>query len=371
MPGSIVARDLLRAGVAPTSAGLLRACISCRWFGRAQARASLAPAHTAEASRFPHTPSIADRATTSALTQIILAARGACSAQSDDELLTLPSTHARTMHLFTVDLEEYFQAAALEPYVGRERWNKIPSRVEAATDYLLAVLAEHGATATFFTLGLVAERTPAVVRRIAEAGHEVASHGWSHRRVDSLTPADFRTEIARSRDLLEQVSGQSVIGYRAPNFSIVAGCSWAYPILLEEGYSYDSSAFPGRASGRHYMSIMQAAPPSPHPTIVPLSCAQFGRLVVPAAGGAWFRLFPYALTRRALLQAEWRGEAGVFYIHPWELDPTQPRLPVRTLTRVRHYGGLQRTRERLERLLREFRFTSVAQWLEAKAAAAA
>jgi len=275
------------------------------------------------------------------------------------------------MHLFTVDLEEYFQAAALEPYIGRDRWSRTPSRVEAATDYLLDVLAEHGAEATFFTLGLVAERTPSLVRRIADAGHEIASHGWSHRRVDSLTPAAFRAEVARSRDVLEQVSGTAVVGYRAPNFSIVNGCTWAYPILVEEGYRYDSSAFPGRASGRHYRSLLQAAPPAPHPTIVPLSCAHFGRLQIPAAGGAWFRLFPYALTRRALLQAEARGEAGVFYIHPWELDPGQPQLRVNALTRVRHYGGLQQARSRLELLLREFRFTGVVRWLDSTTVAAA
>lgn len=267
------------------------------------------------------------------------------------------------MHLFTVDLEEYFHAAALEAYIARERWQSIPSRVEAATEYLLEVLDTYDATATFFTLGLVAERTPGLVRRISEAGHEVASHGWSHRRVDTLSPAAFRSEVARSRELLEQISGTPVIGYRAPNFSIVAGCSWAYPILLEEGYRYDSSAFPGRASGRYYRTVMQRGLRAPHPIVVPLSCARFGRIQLPAAGGAWFRLFPYALTRRALLQSAARGEAGVFYIHPWELDPEQPQLPVPPLTRIRHYAGLDHARARVERLLSEFRFTSVARWL--------
>lgn len=276
-----------------------------------------------------------------------------------------------SMHLFTVDLEEYFHAAALEAYIARESWQSTPSRVEAATDYLLGALSAHNATATFFTLGLVAERTPGLVRRIAEAGHEIASHGWSHRRVDALSPAAFRSEVARSRELLEQISGAPVIGYRAPNFSIVSGCSWAYPILLEEGYRYDSSAFPGRASGRHYRAMMQGSGHAPHPIVVPLSCARFGRIQVPAAGGAWFRLFPYALTRRALHQSESRGEAGVFYIHPWELDPEQPQLRVHPLTRVRHYAGLQHARARVERLLREFRFTSVARWLNLQAEAAA
>jgi len=270
------------------------------------------------------------------------------------------------MHLFTVDVEEYFQVAALEPYIDRRRWNEIPSRVESATDELLELLAAHGATGTFFTLGVVAERTPGLVRRIAEAGHEIASHGWSHRRVDQLTPAAFRAEVAQSRELLEQISGQAVIGYRAPSFSIVNGCSWAYPILAEEGYQYDSSVFPGRASGRQYSMMKQSLPRSDDPIEIPLSCAQFGRVQIPAAGGAWFRLLPYALTQRSLLQAEERGEAGVFYIHPWELDAEQPRVRADAFTSIRHYGGLQRTRSRLVRLLREFAFTSIKQRLHTK-----
>jgi polysaccharide deacetylase family protein (PEP-CTERM system associated) len=261
-----------------------------------------------------------------------------------------------------VDVEEWFQVAALEHAVGRERWGTMESRVARSVEVLLAALARHGARGTFFTLGCVAERHPAVVRAIVAAGHEVASHGWSHLRVTAMGPRDFRAEARRSKALLEDVSGEEVLGYRAPNFSIVPAWRWACDLLLEEGYRYDSSLFPSRHAG------LSGHPPYPHRVErtpgtlleVPLSSARFGRWDVPAAGGAWFRLFPYALTRRALRQAEARGTPGTFYLHPWEVDPGQPRLRVGPLVRIRHYGGLARTAARLERLLSEFRFTSVA-----------
>ena len=271
-----------------------------------------------------------------------------------------------TTQLFTVDVEEYFQVGALEPFVPRERWSSYPSRVEQSVDILLELLAERGATGTFFTLGVVAERNPEVVKQISAAGHEVASHGWSHRRVTSLSPAEFREEIARSRDLLSELSGQPIRGYRAPNFSIVSGWEWAFDILIQEGYSYDSSVFPGR-----HRTI---APDEPGPfTIertsgdlleVAMTPATYAGLRMPAGGGAWFRLLPYSLTQRALTQAAQRGQPGVFYIHPWEVDPDQPRVAVNSRTRIRHYGGLRRTVPRLRRLLSEFSFVSIAQWLE-------
>ena len=271
----------------------------------------------------------------------------------------------RTAHLFTVDVEEYFQVAALERVVERREWETRESRVEASVDALLEALERHGARGTFFTLGWLAARRPALVRRIAQAGHEVASHGWSHRRLTAMGPAEFRDEARRSKAALEDACGARVLGFRAPNFSLVRGWEWAFDVLLGEGYAYDSSVFPGR------VGHPAGAPPRPYPVErtpgtlweVPLSHARFGRARVPAAGGAYFRLFPYALTRRALRQAEARGAPGVFYLHPWEIDPVQPRLPVGLLTRVRHYGGLRATAARLERLLAEFRFTSVADHL--------
>jgi polysaccharide deacetylase family protein (PEP-CTERM system associated) len=267
--------------------------------------------------------------------------------------------------LFTVDVEEYFQVGALEPYVARDRWNSLPSRVEQGVDLLLELLAEHGSTGTFFTLGCVAKRTPEVVKRIAAAGHEVASHGWTHRRVTELRPNEFRDELARSRDLLSDLSGKPVLGFRAPNFSIVSGFEWAFDLLIEEGYRYDSSVFPGR-HGRtgEDLGVHMIQRTKGDLLEIPMSLAGMGPFRLPAGGGAWFRLLPYSLTRLALQQAAARKQPGVFYIHPWEVDPEQPRFNVNTLTRTRHYGGLRRTEPRLRRLLQEFRFTSVERWLD-------
>ncbi|MGH7461144.1 MAG: XrtA system polysaccharide deacetylase [Longimicrobiales bacterium] len=273
-------------------------------------------------------------------------------------------------HLFTVDVEESFHASALEPFVPRTQWRQLPSRVERGVDRLLELLEQRGATGTFFTLGIVAERTPHVVRRIAEAGHEVASHGWSHQRVTRLTKQEFRSEVARTRDALSTITGKPVLGFRAPNFSIAPNHEWAFDVLIEEGYQYDSSVFPARSSGRGFplraCSVHGAAGKLLE---IPLTPASFGPLRVPAGGGAWFRLLPYGLSERALLQARKRGEPGVFYIHPWELDPEQPRLALDARTRLRHYGGLDRVQSRLRRLLSEFSFVSIEQWLQMRASA--
>jgi polysaccharide deacetylase family protein (PEP-CTERM system associated) len=276
--------------------------------------------------------------------------------------LSVRRATGRPAHLFTVDVEEYFHAAALERVVGEGRWGVMESRVEASVDLLLEALELHEARGTFFTLGWLAARRPGLVRRIAEAGHEVASHGWSHRRVTAMWPNDFRGEARRSKAALEDACGGPVLGFRAPNFSLVRGWEWAFDILLAEGYAYDSSVFSGRAGHPADAPTAPYAVERTPGTLweVPLARARFGPARVPAAGGAYFRLFPYALTRRALRQAEARGEPAVFYLHPWEVDTGQPRLPVGPLTRVRHYGGLRSTAARLERLLAEFRFTSVA-----------
>jgi polysaccharide deacetylase family protein (PEP-CTERM system associated) len=274
-----------------------------------------------------------------------------------------------TQHLFTVDVEEFYQVLALEPFVPRDRWSSQPSRVARGVDRLLALLAERGATGTFFTLGAVAERTPEVVRRIAAAGHEVASHGWSHRRVPHLSPEEFREEVARSRDVLSELAGRPVVGYRAPNFSIVAGCEWAFEILLEEGYQYDASVFPGRAGAFGRAGIHRIGCASGELLEIAMTPATFGRFRIPAGGGAWFRLLPYALTARALRQAAEHGSPGVFYVHPWEVDPDQPRLRVDARTRIRHYGGLDRTDRRLRRLLSDFSFTSIQMWIEEQSVA--
>ena len=271
-------------------------------------------------------------------------------------------------HHFTVDVEEHFQVSAFEPYVPRARWEALESRVEANTARVLALMDRFQAKGTFFTLGWVAERHPDVVRAIAAAGHEVASHGWDHRRVTDLTPDEFRDQVCRSKRLLEDLAGSPVLGYRAPSYSIVQGREWALDILVEEGYRYDSSLFPVRRRGYGYVGGGR----DPHwlersagkLAELPPATVRRASVNLPAGGGAYLRLLPMALIRAGLLDAERRGVPATIYIHPWEVDPDQPRFDVPPLTRIRHYGGLARTQDRLERLLGEFRFTAIRTTLE-------
>jgi polysaccharide deacetylase family protein (PEP-CTERM system associated) len=266
-------------------------------------------------------------------------------------------------HHFTVDVEEYFQVSALENVVARAAWGRQESRLRTGLDQVLDLLATHGSRGTFFILGWIADRYPSVVRTIAAGGHEIASHGWDHRRVTDQEPEEFRSSVHRSRDLLEQLLGRPVTGFRAPSYSIVPGHEWALDVLIEEGYTFDSSLFPVRRPGGRYGYPEGRSDPywleRPVGRIaeIPPAVLPVGRWRIPAGGGAYFRLLPYALARAALRACEARGVPGTFYIHPWELDPGQPRLDVSWTTRVRHYGGLSKTRPRLERLLREFRFT--------------
>lgn len=267
-------------------------------------------------------------------------------------------------HYFTVDVEEHFQVLALAPWVPRDAWPRHESRVDANVGALLELLARHDARGTFFTLGWVAERQPAMVKAIAAAGHELASHGWDHRRVTELTAGEFRDQARRSKAVLEDLSGTPCVGYRAPNYSIVRGREWALDILVEEGYRYDSSLFPVARPGYGYRGGGRdphwLERPSGRLAEIPPSTLRRAGVNLPTSGGAYFRLLPYALTAMALRDAARRGVPGTFYLHPWEIDPGQPRVAVPLLTRIRHYGGLGRMRFRLERLLREFRFTAIA-----------
>lgn len=274
---------------------------------------------------------------------------------------------AAVEHLFTVDVEDYFQVSAFDAAVSRADWPALPSRVARNVGRLLELLARHDTVGTFFVLGWIADNHPGVVREIAGAGHEIASHGWWHRRVCTLTPDEFREDVRASKAILEEVSGRPVLGFRAPSFSIVPGTEWALDVLVEEGYEYDSSLFPIRRSGYGYPSV------APHPHFIRRSSGKLLELPpatftwrgvrLPAAGGGYFRHFPYALTHEAFRQHSARGVSGTFYVHPWEIDEDQPRVAVRWLTRVRHYGGLGATLPRLDRLLTAFRFTSVARRL--------
>ncbi len=249
----------------------------------------------------------------------------------------------------------------------RADWDRFEPRVVGSVYRLLDMLARHEARATFFVVGWVAERHPDLVRGIAHAGHEIASHSWDHARVTDQSPLTFRDSVRRAKYLLEDLAGAPVLGFRAPSFSIVPGREWALDVLIEEGYRYDSSLFPVRRPGYGYAN----GHPDPHwlerpvgriAEVPPTTLRRWGTNV-PAGGGAYFRLFPYAVVRAALRDCAHRGAPGTFYIHPWELDPDQPRIAVPWPTRVRHYGGLRRTAPRLERLLVEFRFTAIADTL--------
>ena len=267
-------------------------------------------------------------------------------------------------HYFTVDVEEYFHVTALEPVVAKAEWSRMPSRAAASMDRVLALLAAHGVTGTFFVLGWMAQHHPNLVRAIATAGHEIASHGWGHARVTTLTPDAFRQDVRRAKATLEDLCGRVVLGYRAPSFSITRDNEWALDVLIEEGYRYDSSLMPVRRPGYGFRDGGH----DPHwllrraGWLLELPPATLGVLGqrVPAGGGAYLRLFPPAIIRAAFRRCERRGESGTLYVHPWELDPDQPRLNVPWWTRIRHYGGLARAQERLEQLLKEFRFGPIA-----------
>ena len=279
----------------------------------------------------------------------------------------IASPSGRIRHHFTVDVEEYFQVAALAPYVARGSWETTTSRLTVGMRPLLDLLSEQQVRGTFFVLGWVAKRHGALVREIAASGHEVASHGWGHEKVTSLSVEEFRASVRDSKNALEDLTGSAVFGYRAPSFSIVRGGEWALEVLVEEGYRYDSSLYPVRRSG--YGFVGGARDPyrieTPAGTLdeLPPATLRCASQTLPAGGGAYLRLLPYALVHAAFVTAERRGVPATFYIHPWELDPGQPRLDVPLLTRIRHYGGLRRTLPRLRRLLTQFAFQPMSETL--------
>jgi polysaccharide deacetylase family protein (PEP-CTERM system associated) len=270
---------------------------------------------------------------------------------------------ARTTHFFTVDVEEYFHVNAFESVVTRNDWGRWPQRLDWSIPRLLERLAHHNARGTFFTLGWVARENPGIVRQIVDAGHELASHGFWHRRVVTNTADEFREDIRSARRMLEDVAGAPVVGYRAPSFSIIPGFEWAFDVLIEEGYTFDSSVFPIRRSGYGNPN----APRTPYVirrasgnlVEFPLTTTTVLGYRLPAAGGGYLRQFPFAVIHRAFREADESGTGGTFYIHPWEIDPEQPHVPVSWLTRVRHYRGLDQTLSRIDRLLNAFQFSSM------------
>ena len=269
------------------------------------------------------------------------------------------------LNALTVDVEDYYQVGALSSVIRPEDWPKWPSRVERNTDRLLELFERKNARATFFTLGWIAERHPELVRRIQAAGHEVASHGYSHQLVYKQSPETFREEAARSKGLLDDILGEPITGYRAASYSITPKSRWALDILVELGFTWDSSLFPIR----HDVYGMPGTPETPYRLKTdnggelvefPLSTLKLLGQRVPIAGGGYFRLFPYWFSRWGLGRINRDGEPFIFYLHPWEIDPGQPRVDNLSLkSRFRHYNNLNVCYERLERLLDQFRFGAV------------
>jgi len=268
------------------------------------------------------------------------------------------------LNAFSVDVEDYFQVGAFERAIPRDTWGGFQPRVERNTQRLLALCEKHQVRGTFFVLGWVAERWPEMVRAIRDAGHELGTHGQDHRRVTTLNPREFREDVRRSKRTIEDVAGVEVIGYRAPNYSIVRETLWAVDVLSEEGFQYDSSIFPIRHD--HYG--IPDFPRFPQPVKTgngsalqefPISTLRFAGMNLPFVGGGYLRQFPMQFIRwgmRHLNQRERRP--AIVYIHPWELDPEQPVQPVGVLTRLRHYRNLDRTEDRLATLFSEYAFTS-------------
>lgn len=277
-------------------------------------------------------------------------------------------TPDRVLNAFSVDVEDYFQVSAFEAAVPRSLWSSLEHRVERNTDRVLEILSDRDAPATFFVLGWVAERYPDLVRRIRGAGHEVALHGYDHRRIVSQSPGEFREDIRKSKQILEDLAGEPVIGYRAPSYSVVDATMWSLEILRAEGFRYDSSIFPIHHdrygipdAPRHPWIVLGAAEDTEQPLWeFPISTLRILGMNLPFVGGGYLRQFPMFYVRwgmRRLNQIEKRP--AVVYIHPWEIDPEQPRLEVPPLTRLRHYRNLDKMEGRLQRLLDEFPFGTV------------
>ena len=267
-----------------------------------------------------------------------------------------------TPHILSVDVEDYFQTEAFSATAPRSSWDSYPSRVDRNTRRLLDLFDAYGAKATFFVLGWVADRAPGLLREIAARGHELACHSYWHRPVYSLTPETFREDTRHALDAIENAAGVRVTGYRAPTWSITRDSLWAIEILAEEGFEYDSSIFPIR----HDLYGIPGALRTPYTwqtdsrelLELPPATLSIGRMTLPAAGGGYLRIFPLSYTQLAIDRIAVSGERAVIYLHPWEIDPEQPRLQGRWKSRLRQYWGLGTLELKLNRLLKEYRFTT-------------
>lgn len=278
----------------------------------------------------------------------------------------LSETHvdAPIVNALTIDVEDYFHVSVFDGIVPRQQWDSLESRVCANTRRLLGIFDEAGTRATFFVLGWVAERYPGLVREVADAGHEVASHGYAHRLIYDQTRTAFRDDVRRAKRIIEDACGREVIGYRAPSYSVTPRSLWALDVLIEEGYRFDSSIFPVR----HDRYGIPLSARMPYQIVrkggtlveVPASTARIGPLNLPVGGGGYFRILPYWWTRWGIDRVNrLERRPAIFYLHPWEIDPKQPRLDAGRLGRFRHYRNLELTESRLRTLLQDFRFDTV------------
>jgi polysaccharide deacetylase family protein (PEP-CTERM system associated) len=275
-------------------------------------------------------------------------------------------------HILSIDLEDYFQVEAFAGIVSRDDWDRFPSRVEGNCHRLLDTFDRYGVKATFFVLGWIAHRFPALVREVHARGHELACHSYWHRRVNSLSRSEFRQDTRAAREEIQQAASASVSGYRAPTWSITSECLWALDVLAEEGFTYDSSIFPirhdlyGIPSAARYPYYHTTGQGTRLMELPPATVRVAGKNI-PAAGGGWFRIFPLLYTRWAFRRFEREDRPLVFYLHPWEIDPEQPRIAAPLKSRLRHYTNLRATQSRLERLLQSYEFQTFREYLKQSA----
>lgn len=279
-------------------------------------------------------------------------------------------SNSSVVHAMTVDVEDYFHVSAFYKVISQGDWDKWPTRVEENTLKLLDLFEQREIKCTFFVLGWVAERFPELIRKLSEQGHEIASHGYSHQLVYTQTPEVFREETKKSKDILEQITQQPILGYRAASYSITRKSLWALDILDELGFEWDSSIFPVH----HDNYGVPGSPTQPYTielengnkiTEFPLTSAKVMGMSIPAAGGGYFRQYPYALSRWLFERASVNQTRPlIFYLHPWEIDPDQPRVPNASLkSKFRHYTNLHRCYGRLERMINDFNFGTIQQSL--------
>jgi polysaccharide deacetylase family protein (PEP-CTERM system associated) len=269
------------------------------------------------------------------------------------------------INLLTIDVEDWFHTTALEPYVSMDQWESLTSRLEFNVRLLLDLFAARNIRATFFILGWVAERYPELIKQIDRGGHEIASHGYRHRLIYALSPRTFRDYALRSKNLLEDLTGKPVLGYRATSFSIIQSTLWALDVIKEIGFIYDSSMFPIK----HDIYGINGFPRFPFMhrnglIEIPPSTVRFLGRNFPIAGGGYFRLYPYWLTQKGIQSLNQSGHPAVLYLHPWELDPSCPKIEnADRLTKFRQYINLNKTKKRLEKFIEEFKVVSIGEYL--------